>query len=158
MKPHQKSKSDMLTALAGNIPAEIITANAMPTSEFQKPSESELAKDSEEDYEFSRSRVKKLAETSDEAISMMLNLASDSEHPRAFEVLANLIKTAADVNNQLQLLQRDRKKLIIEPIKKGEVIPITSTTNNNVIFSGTTSDLQKFLSDRKKASQLVVSP
>lgn len=159
MKTQQKSKGDMLAALSGNIPAEIIAANTPPAPvvpEFQKPSESELIKDSEEDYEFSRTRVKKLIETSDEAIGIMLNLATDSEHPRAFEVLANLIKTSSDVNNQLQTLQKDRKKLILPPVKAGEVATVSSTTNNNVIFTGTTSDLQKFLSDRKKASQLVI--
>jgi hypothetical protein len=158
MKPLQKNKSDMLSALAGNIPAEVIAANAPKPAEVKsaKPSTEDLVRDSEEDYRFTRDRVKKLAETSDEAIAIMLNLATDSEHPRAFEVLANLIKTAADVNNQLTTIQKDRKKLNTDPVKKGEIATVTSTTNNNVIFTGTTSDLQKFLADRKKASEMIV--
>lgn len=155
-----KSKADMLAALTGNIPAEIIAANdpkkeaIVQTEATNKPSPNALVKDSEEDYEFSRENVKKLITTSDEAISAMMNLATDSEHPRAFEVLANLIKTAADVNKQLMDLQKDRKKLLTVETKKGEVV--STNTTNNAIFVGTTAGLQKFLKDRKSAAEQIV--
>lgn len=154
-----KSKADMLAALSEHIPAEIVEANK-PKAELateettNKPAANELVKDSEEDYKFSRENVKKLISTSDEAISTMMNLATDSEHPRAFEVLANLIKTAADVNKQLMDLQKDRKKLLTNEVKKGEAI--NSTTTNNAIFVGTTAGLQKFLKDRKTTAEHVI--
>jgi hypothetical protein len=137
-----KEKTDILSALEKNIPAEIIVADTNVPSAI--PSREKMVTDSEEDYEFTRARVKKLIETSDEAISVMMNLASDSEHPRAFEVLANLIKTAADVNNQLISIQKDRKKLIETQPVKGEITTSSSTTNNT-IFVGTTSELQKLI-------------
>lgn len=158
----QKSKAGMLAALADNIPAEIIEANK-PKQEIvkveeeatNKPTPNSLVADSEEDYAFSRENVKKLITTSDEAIGTMMNLATDSEHPRAFEVLANLIKTAADVNKQLMDLQKDRKKLLTNETKRGEATAGTTTTNN-AIFVGTTAGLQKFLKDRKAASAQII--
>lgn len=157
----KKSREDLMSALAGNIPAEIIEANKPPqlpiaVEATNKPTPNALIKDTEEDYKFTRDNVKKLITTSDEAIGSMMNLATDSENPRAFEVLANLIKTASDVNKQLMDLQKDRKKLMAsESSKKGEAPSIGNTTTNNSIFVGTTSDLQKFLTDRKAAEAII---
>lgn len=152
----QKSKEEMLSALAEHIPDEIIQANK-PKEEIvatNKPSPNALIKDSEEDYNFARENVKKLIMTSDEAISTMMNLATDAEHPRAFEVLANLIKTASDVNKQLMDLQKDRKKLMAAETAKG-LVPTGNITNNS-IFVGTTANLQKFLKERKVAAQEII--
>lgn len=157
MSTTPKTKESILSALSKNTPAELIETKPKVGQSF-KPTEEQLAKDAEEDYAFTRERVKKLAETSDEAIAIMLNLATDSEHPRAFEVLANLIKTAADVNNQISTIQKDRKKIHTDAVvKKGVFVaaPTGPSTTNNVIFAGTTADLQKFLTKRT-ASQITV--
>jgi hypothetical protein len=156
MSTTPKTKESILSALSKNTPAELIETKPVVVQSF-KPTEEQLAKDAEEDYAFTRERVKKLAETSDEAIAIMLNLATDSEHPRAFEVLANLIKTAADVNNQISTIQKDRKKVHADPTSKKGTAIVTAgpSTTNNVIFTGTTSDLQKFLTKRT-ASQITV--
>lgn len=144
----KKDKESMLASLSQNIPE-------MQSSELtvEKPATDYQAKidaDTEEDYDFSRQRIKKLIDTSDEAISSMLALATDSEHPRAFEVLSNMFKTAADMNQQLMTLQRDRKKMHETVAKKNinQSAGSTSTTNN-AIFVGTTTELQKFLSAQK---------
>lgn len=158
MKQRPKNREDMLAALAHNIPDEIIKANAPPESIEvieNKPSDQTVIKDSEEDYEFTRTRVKKLIETSDDAIATMLNLAQDSEHPRAYEVLANLIKTAADVNNQLTTIHKDRKKILADPVKKGDGVGNTTNNTTNAIFVGTTTELQKYLKDRKAAETTI---
>jgi hypothetical protein len=70
-------------------------------------------------------------------------LASDAEHPRAFEVLAGMIKTAADINGQLLGLQKERKKIIQVEDKRGQ--SAAQSTTNNAIFVGTTTELQKLL-------------
>jgi len=149
-----KSKQSMLDALMNNTPAELITPPKVvaPTEEAtNKPTANTLVKDSEEDFEFARTNVKKLLATSDEAIGTMMNLATDAEHPRAFEVLAGMIKIAADINKQLMDLSKDRKKLMTSDTKKGEVVGGGNTTNN-AIFVGTTAGLQKFLKDRQSAA------
>jgi hypothetical protein len=108
------------------------------------PSHDEIVIDAEEDYRYARERIKKLIDTSDEAISTMHALAADAEHPRAFEVLAGMIKTAADINGQLLNLQKERKKIVETPTSKGEG-QASGNTTNNAIFVGTTTELQKLL-------------
>ena len=107
------------------------------------PSHDAIVMDAEEDYRYARERIKKLIDTSDEAISTMHALAADAEHPRAFEVLAGMIKTAADINGQLLGLQKERKK-IAETANQKEKVSGGNTTNN-AIFVGTTTELQKLL-------------
>jgi hypothetical protein len=147
-----KSKGEMLAALSKNIPEELIVKEPVSEEATNKPAANTLVADAEEDYKFSRENVKKLISTSDEAISSMINLAQDSEHPRAFEVLAGLIKTAADVNKQLMDLQKDRKKLLTTETKRGETI---SNTTNNIVFAGPTSELQKILAAREATPAVV---
>jgi hypothetical protein len=70
-----------------------------------------------------------------------MEVARSSEHPRAYEVLSNLIKNMADVNDKLMDLNKKRKDMD----KKEEQKQIGNTTNN--LFVGTTADLQKLLKD-----------
>jgi hypothetical protein len=138
-----KSRQDILDSLQTHLPAtanstqETVLAVTLPTAD-------DISVDVEEDYRFAREHIKKLIGTSDEAIATMHAFAADAEHPRAFEVLAGMIKSAADMNNQLLTLQRDRKKLVIEPVASKSV-SVGSNTTNNSIFVGTTTELQKFL-------------
>lgn len=139
----KRDKETILASLEKNvIPVknEIALASGQPVG----PSNDEIIIDAEEDYKFARERIKKLIDTSDEAISTMHALASDAEHPRAFEVLAGMIKTAADINGQLLSLQKERKKIVQEEPTRGKGESGGSTTNN-AIFVGTTTELQKLL-------------
>ena len=80
----------------------------------------------------------------EEAIELMMELARESEHPRAFEVLAGMFKTTTDMMDQLITLQKKRKELTqSEGQKPGE----SGNTTNNAIFVGSTTELQKFLSN-----------
>jgi hypothetical protein len=141
-----KDKESMLAALTQNMPAEII--EVQPERDVT-PSDNELVKDSEDDYALTRKNIHKLLTSSDEAIARMLAVAEESEHPRAFEVLAGMIKTASDVNKQLIDLQKERKKLIKGDLKQTPQPPVGTT--NNTIFVGTTTELQKFLNSRESA-------
>ena len=69
----------------------------------------------------------------------MMALASDSEHPRAFEVLSTMIKHTSEMSQDLIKLQKTRKDITQE--KSGP----SSTTTNNSIFVGSTTELQKYL-------------
>ena len=143
----KKDKETILASLEKNI---VPTKNeiALSTGAPVGPSNDEIIIDAEEDYKFARQRIKKLIDTSDEAISTMHALATDAEHPRAFEVLAGMIKTAADINGQLLTLQKERKKIVQDPEQDGRK---PSTTTNNSIFVGTTTELQKLLRNNASA-------
>ncbi len=136
-------KDDMITALQKNLDEVKKTSEELATVDsLIGPSDAQLIDETEEDYRYARDRIKKLIETSEIAIESMACLASDAEHPRAFEVLGTLIKQASEMNQQLLDLQKQRKELVqTEDSKSGE----GGSTTNNAIFVGTTSELQKFL-------------
>lgn len=136
----KKTKEELLNNLHAHMP---LAQHTKENENSKKgPSNNDIIVDAEEDYSFARSHIKKLINTSDEAIATMHALASDAEHPRAFEVLSNMIKSAADMNSQLLSLQKERKKIVQEP-EPGNIKG--SSTTNNSIFVGTTTELQKLL-------------
>jgi hypothetical protein len=139
----KRDKETILASLEKNV-IPVKNEIALAAGQLVGPSNDEIIIDAEEDYKFARQRIKKLIDTSDEAISTMHALASDAEHPRAFEVLAGMIKTAADINGQLLSLQKERKKIVQEQPARGKGESGGSTTNN-AIFVGTTTELQKLL-------------
>ena len=101
-----------------------------------------LTQDAEEDYNLARDNLKNLLNKSDEALDHMMQVAAEAEHPRAFEVLAGMFKTSADMTSQLIDLQKKRHeldKLNNEPTEQSGGV-----TNNN-LFVGSTTELQKML-------------
>ena len=93
-------------------------------------------KDIKDDYEFSRETYKDLIRTGTLSMDAMAELARESEHPRAFEVLSNHIKNMGEVTDKLMKLQKAKKDLNQDNERQ--------ETNNNV-FVGSTSDLQRML-------------
>ena len=111
----------------------------MPQKPVVNPKESETVRDAEEDYEYSREKFKSLIDRAEGAIDAAMGLAMEAEHPRAFEVVSQMIKNTSDMTTELMKLQKERKALHKEEEKKQEV------TNHNAIFVGSTSELQKML-------------
>ena len=97
----------------------------------------------ESDYDSSRDNLKTLLQNGQQALESALAVAKQSEHPRAFEVVGNLIKQLADVNQQLMDLHSQKKKLD-EP-SKHQVSNSKNVTNNNAIFVGSTAELNKMI-------------
>jgi len=145
---NKKSKDEILASLTANLPATVAENNneVLPVG----PSNEVIIKDTEDDYEFARAHIKKLILASDDAIERLHELATDAEHPRAFEVLTAMIKNTADMNASLLDLVKNRKKIVQEPV--GGVSPSSapSSVTNNSIYVGTTADLQKFLKSREE--------
>jgi hypothetical protein len=98
----------------------------------------ETPDDPQKDYEYSRAQLYTLIEKGQEAVSGILELAQDSQHPRAFEVAGQLIKSVGDVTDKLLELQKKMKD-IEKPQSNGP------KTVNNALFVGSTADLQKML-------------
>lgn len=103
----------------------------------------------EDDYEFSRDQYYKLVEKGDEAIDLMLDLARESEHPRAFEVLSTMIKNNAEIADKLMELQKKRKDVNKQD---GPQTPQLGGVTNNNLFVGSTKDLAKMIDDRQAAT------
>lgn len=97
----------------------------------------------EQDYEYSRDTYYELIEKGRESLDLMIEVARESEHPRAFEVLSNMIKGIADVNDKLMDLNKKQKEL------QKEDKPAETTTNNN-LFVGSTTELQRMLMGDEK--------
>jgi len=98
--------------------------------------------DVETDFETGRGELYKLLEKGNEAIEGILSLAKEGEHPRAYEVAGQLIKTQSEVAQNLLDLQDKLKK--IKDIK-GDV-PKNVT---NALFVGSTTELQKMIKKNK---------
>jgi len=100
--------------------------------------------DKEEDYKESRERFYNLLDKGNDALANALEVAKDSDQPRAYEVVSMLLKTVTETNEKLIDLQ-----LKMENLKQlGEPTP-TSVTNN-ALFVGSTHELQKLLKGEKK--------
>ena len=73
----------------------------------EKISSNEIAKDLDTDYEYTRGNLKEIIEKGSKALDGILELAKESDHPRAYEVVGQIIKNVADVNRQLIDLKKD---------------------------------------------------
>lgn len=102
--------------------------------------------DSDKDYGEVRTNLKCIIEKSQEAIEGIIELAQDSQQPRAYEVVAQLIQSSLEANTKLMDLHRRMKD-----IKKEEVTNKTTNVTNNSIYVGSTAELQKLIRQQKKA-------
>lgn len=107
-----------------------------------KPSDQKI----EDDYEVSRNNMRVLLQQGQDALNSALEVARQSEHPRAFEVVGNLMKQLADINQQLLDLHSQKQKLD-EPSKAEKAKQVT---NNNAIFVGSTAELNKLIKNMAK--------
>jgi hypothetical protein len=101
----------------------------------------------EEDATFARNNMKDLITKGNQAMDQLLSVAKESEHPRAYEVAATLIKNLADMNKDLLELQKKRKDLI--PNADGFAGNAKNLNVDKAIFVGSTNELVKFLKNNK---------
>lgn len=93
------------------------------------------------DYEYSRDTLYELIEKGKDALENMIEVARESEHPRAYEVLSGLIKNVSDTNDKLMDLNK-KQKLMDEGDKPAQV-----ENQQNNYYLGSTADLQKLLKE-----------
>lgn len=104
----------------------------------------ELKSPIEDDAEFARSNIRDLIQKGNTAIDNLLQVANASEHPRAYEVAAGLIKNLGDLNKDLMEIQKRKRDL--DPTQSKN----NSTTNiDKAVFVGSTTELVKFLKSNK---------
>lgn len=108
------------------------------TSDSQQPSSTQI-QTTDNDYDYSRETYYELIEKGKDALEDMINVARESEHPRAFEVLSGMIKNISDVNDRLMDLNKKKKELD----RKDETVKQIENQQNNFYLS--TSELQKMM-------------
>ena len=118
----------------------------VPTSELKPEPTSRIipktdGKDDDIDYNYARENYYNLIERNQDAVEEMLEIAKQSEHPRAFEVVGQLIKSGLDANKELMALHKTKKELSIETN--------SSVNVNNAVFVGSTAELQKLLKAKR---------
>lgn len=95
--------------------------------------------DVDDDYKYTRSHLYSLIEKGQEAINGILELAHESEMPRAYEVAGQLIKNVGDITDKLMDLQKKLKDVESDSPSKGP------TNVTNALFVGSTADLAKLI-------------
>ena len=95
-------------------------------------------KDVEDDYDYARRNLRDLIDSGMGDLDRVMEIARQSESPRAFEVATNLLKTLTDTNKDLLELAKKKKDLTQEKEK-------AQTVTNNALFVGSTADLQKLI-------------
>ena len=122
---------------AFNVESEVVPEK---TKEIQKVEEAASSvQDVKKDYEYTRGNLYPIIEKGQEALNGILELAQESEMPRAYEVAGQLIKNVADATDKLIDLQKKLKDIEEEKPVRGP------STVNNALFVGSTAELQKLL-------------
>ena len=109
------------------------------TTEIQKSIPDNKDNDIKKDYEYTRANLYSLIEKGQEAINGIMELAGESDSPRAYEVAGQLIKSVGDVTDKLIDLQKKLKDVEEDTVKT------TNNVTNNAVFVGSTSELSKLL-------------
>jgi len=125
-----------------NITPEVIEASEISTVKETKEMVVPIDKDAEIDFDTGRENLYKMLDKGNDAIDGILALAKEGEHPRAYEVAGQLIKTVADVSKDLMAMQEKLKKL-------KEVPNQGPTSVTNALFVGSTTELTKLVKEKK---------
>ena len=97
----------------------------------------------DDDADFARENIRTLIEKGNLAVDGILHVAKESEHPRAYEVAANLIKNLSDLNKDLMEIQKRKKDLAPQSPRGGDI------NVDKAVFVGSTTELVKFLKNNK---------
>lgn len=130
---------------------EISVENALglpdsrPMIEMLPPIEVNPNEDIDDDFAKVRNNLHQIIHKGNDALDEALMVAKTSEHPRAFEVVGQLIKTMVDANKDLLDIQKKLKD-----IKKTDDHKASQNIQaENAIFVGTSAELQALINGRK---------
>ncbi len=125
---------------------EVVDITPVETAPIAKV---ERKSDREKDYDYSRGQLYNVIEKMQETLNGAMEVAQESDHPRAFEVAFNGAKHLADVVDKLQGLHKVQKDL---DERSGETSSssVNNGTVNNVYMTGTTADMLKMLKEAQE--------
>lgn len=125
---------------AFNVAGDIVSRE-VETVEEKVEKFSNVSDDLKKDYEYTRGNLYSIIEKGQEALNGILELAQESEMPRAYEVAGQLIKNVADATDKLIDLQKKLKDIDEDKVKG-------PTNVTNALFVGSTAELSKLLKSR----------
>ena len=100
------------------------------------------------DADYSRANYYNLIEKGNEALDGILEVAKESQHPRAYEVAANMIKNLSDVTEKLMILQKQQQEL--KPKEEQQAGP-TNINVDKAVFVGSTAELLRQLKNESNS-------
>ena len=121
--------------------SDILNTDYVPVVKEDKPITIHQSQEDNPDAHYSRANYYNLIEKGNEALDGILEVAKESQHPRAYEVAANMIKNLSDVTEKLMILQKQQKEL--RP-KEEQTAP-TNVNVDKAIFVGSTAELLRQL-------------
>ena len=128
--------------------AEILNTDYIPVVQEDKPITIHQSDENNPDANYSRANYYNLIEKGNEALDGILEVAKESQHPRAYEVAANMIKNLSDVTEKLMILQKQQQEL--KP--KEEQATQTNISVDKAVFIGSTADLLRQLKNEHSDS------
>ena len=99
------------------------------------------------DYEYTRDNLRELIEKGKDSLDLAMRIAEETEHPRAIDVLGQMLRSVTDTNDKLMDLNK----------KKADAEEGTKRVTNNNLFVGSTTELQRILSKDKKEEKKMVN-
>ena len=123
---------------AFNVAGDIVSREVESVEEKVETIAASVSNDLKKDYEYTRGNLYSIIEKGQEALNGILELAQESEMPRAYEVAGQLIKNVADATDKLIDLQKKLKDIDEQKIKG-------PTNVTNALFVGSTAELSKLL-------------
>jgi hypothetical protein len=114
-----------------------------PDSQLPLPA-APAAEQRQSDFDLARDTLRTLIGKNEAVITDLVDLARNSEHPRAYEVVGQLIKAQSDIAKDLMGIHK-QKKDIEGAVEQSQSIK----TQNNIVFAGSTSDLMKMISSER---------
>lgn len=128
-----------------NITSNTISRKVEEITEIEKITPTDIDQDIRKDYEYTRANVYSIIEKGQQAINQVLDLASETESPRAYEVVGQLIKNVSDATDKLLELQKK-----IKDLDENKTTSKGSTNVTNALFVGSTAELSKLFKSQKQ--------
>jgi len=123
--------------------SDILGTDYVPAVREDKPVTIHQSESPNPDADYTRANYYNLIEKGNEALDGILEVARESQHPRAYEVAANMMKNLSDMTEKLMILQKQRKEL-----EKDNPQAVAGPTNvDKAVFVGSTADLLKQIKD-----------
>jgi hypothetical protein len=130
--------SDRLDEVFDVIPVEVVGTDGKTTV---IPPEG----DEDEDHEYARARHYELAQRGAEALEIAMKIARETESTKAIDSLSLLIRSLSEINKNLLNLNKDKAEA---KTAKGTTSAAKGTVNQNIIFTGSSKELNKLISDQ----------
>lgn len=146
MSPLEKMDTK-LSSIFNTEPIDVDDKNLPATIPAEKEEQTTDDQNIQADSDYIRSNLYSITQAGKEALDYAIELAKQSDSPKAFEAVATLLKNLSDVH--LQLLDAHEKKQKLKGKKIQEETP-QKVVNNSIVFNGSTADLNKMLQNFKK--------